>query len=935
MSLGLRAIWRLRHRPDATLALLPTIAASTCPRASIFPALAASYAPRQLRLASHLRKSDSRVAADREIDRLMYEEILELVRKETVRSAKADDDYKWMPRSANSDLEAAFTEYSKAVESGPGEVDGQQIGLQPAGLEKADESTNTLPNDDSVPEEDTETRLQPADFEKTDEPTDAPPNSDAVPRESAKTRNLIFRKAFTSSTPFIRKEVERAMSSPWVPDPRSYVSPHSTERNFRHARFQARRVVGFRILMARFGVHNVPTFETIYRQLKAISVAPDGEGMVAMRVILPSSWAASMSLSTLKYIEPITGLPTTASLGPDHSGPSSIILRGSSTSLSRAVDELSRIHPSIKAFKLGSVVAFDYDKRQLWPAILTAPEAGASLSEDQRLWGHHERMTKWSDTPDEEIPKPETWTQQRFGEYVAKLVYNRHHLQSSTSYSEHELRALDKVKVDLIMQAFQDPDARPHITVPVLNLALNFLALSGGYRSTAGQLIRLSERYGLPTDTDSWNIMLRGYVANGDFFQFSVTLKKMAERRFNANTKTWLLFLELVQKVPFRRQVIASMYDLRMLDDVATCRRIAQIMVENDAYEAFRNMYPLKGFLESQQQSYGEDWFTGDARHAIIQELLRSKTPEVNRAIEVKELGMMESTDGQKMGLHTINYIVNWCVPTRDRKLALWALSRGQEAGLQWDVGTYNNVIRLAFNCNAPIALSITIIHAIVNRKVAAHTRPLLTELLTGTVHKDFWNEKPRLMFPAEILREHFSEPVPASEALPRLEKAILERYGDMESSRSLSTLLKDVWGITRVRVGEKASKDPWSFNMKSATKKKRVLLDGTFNPAQMVLPSSETSDASQHSAWKTHPRLKKLGQDKGRDGPSATKNLWTSEAVEAIPTSKAVEAATIPKAPEHSEPAPTKSDELEPASAERSDSTQQKPETADTAAKP
>jgi pentatricopeptide repeat protein len=687
-------------------------------------------------------------------------------------------------------------------------------------------------------------------------------------------RNLFYRHAFLADGPVIRQKVKENMSSPFVPDLRSYPSAKATEWNIHHAQYRSRIQVGFDIILSYDGVKDMPDFEKTYMALKSLAISKESTKMAAMRVILPNSCDLQLKAKSVKYMEPITGSESILRVSPDHLDSHSVILRGDSGTLARAVDELSATYPELKAFKLGSVDAFDYEQQQLWPIIEGTAEGDVSLSKDNvdSLWAHREQTPHWIDTRYEDIPKPDVWTKENFRRYIAKLVLGRlrPHLATPLYAKTKEGRTFvdtDGVKVKLIMDAFEDPAAKPCITARALKMAMGCIMHKGGHRAAGARLSKLAEEYGLPMDTNFYNIMLDGCVTRGDPYHFHKILKQMKSRFFCANAGTWLLFLELVQKAQYRRQIIAVMYELGLLNDLAARRGIARIMASHDAFTAFKARKSLKKFMENQTRLYGEDWLTNNARHAIIQELLRCRHSDHDRIEEVKQLLAMESSDGQQVGIETINYITMWCVADKNWDFALWALKQMRLNRLEMDESTYDNIIRLALKCRSPSALGIAFFHSIVERKLGTTTRKLIRDVLLGRYKHGFWLETGFCLAPKALLDQFTTNRIQnGKDVVGRLQDAILKEYGQLSFAKPLDEVLETALRTMdspfhmqrmQLRKGEITSDQVkvrhMVLKLTGPSGKVNACLNGGFNPTQMIRnwrgPSIASRDESPENA--------------------------------------------------------------------------------------
>ncbi|KAI9167757.1 hypothetical protein HJFPF1_03891 [Paramyrothecium foliicola] len=668
-------------------------------------------------------------------------------------------------------------------------------------------------------------------------------------------RNVFSRQAFRATGSSISAATVKMMRSPYVPTPRTYPSEEATAESLRHARSVARIQVGFDVLAFHRG-YAMPGWARIRTRLKHMSAKPtDKPDMAAMRVLLPKSWELlALSPETVKYIESATGLPTRLRASPDHQQPRSVILRGKKSSLARAADELVAASPEIEVFQLGNVAAVSYEQKQLWPVIEASPDEGGSLPLDQSdsIWAHQELATNWIDTPYEKTPKPDIWTKETFQTYITKLVCGRllpnlvmPLYADSQPYGSMGVDS-DGIRVKLIMKAFEDPAARSCISLPVLKMALNFLSTRGGHRVSATRLFYLADKYGIPMDTDVFNILLHGYVIKRDAWHFYNVTRMMRTRFFRANAWTWLLLLRLVEKAAERRQIIAAIYEAGLFEDLAMRREIAAVMAPEDAYTAFKAGQSLDAFMKNQEQSYGVEWLTNESRHGLIQELLRFHQPQHDRTEDVKRVFAMRSKDGRPIKLETVNHILGWCGQTRNWPLAIWVLRQAKDMGIETDRRTYDKVIKLALAARSPYALSMAFFYAVVERKLQGSTRLLMRDVFLQRFKHDFWAGREILVGTKDMTRSLSRNRVEDyTEIVDVLEKAILKECDGQEEQPE-----KPLWYMldfarrtmdgplhSRIALGKEDVSKKWAVIMKlrGPSGKRNLRFAGYYKPAQVL----------------------------------------------------------------------------------------------------
>ncbi|KOS21584.1 Pentatricopeptide repeat-containing protein [Escovopsis weberi] len=554
-------------------------------------------------------------------------------------------------------------------------------------------------------------------------------------------RNEFFRNAYREATPAIRDEIEKKLSSPYTPAARDYPSTAASLESRKRAQSMARLQVAYDTIWGHFG-SRVERFDETFRLLKAMTMKRDDMSkMAAMKIVLPRDWDIDVGSKRVEFLDSATGLVARLRMSADHRNPSAIILRGKSSVLAKAADELVRACPAVEVFQLGEVAAFGYEVKQLWPVIEDAPDGGASLPDGRvdTIWVHKEHEPYWIDQSYEKTPRPQEWTVDSLEAYITTLVFGRlrPHL-AATLYNSDSVDA-DGVRIKLMLQALTDPAARAHITPGILKLAMAFMVRRGGHRAAADRLLKLAEEWGMPMDTDLFNIMLEGYAAKHDVGFFHKFLLKMQARYFHPNIRTWILFLQLVQKDMERRQVIVAMYDLSFFKDPATRRGIAKTMASHDAYVAFRAGKKLDTFMAEQVSRYGSDWFTTGCLDRILAEFFHFHDVKHPRHGDFKKLIERQSEDGQAVGISTVNLVLRHCVPSRNWTAALWALDEMARRRIEPDAQTYDLLIALAVASHSPGALGVAFFYAVLARGLRTSARARMHDILTKRNVAPFW----------------------------------------------------------------------------------------------------------------------------------------------------------------------------------------------------
>lgn len=623
-------------------------------------------------------------------------------------------------------------------------------------------------------------------------------SSAGSPINGNRERNELFRHAFRAQGDEIQEAVGRKLNSAYVPNRREYPDELATKLDAQRAEKVARQQVGLDMIWAQFG-QEAPSFQDTFSRLQNMTSkkVAAGSKMAAMRIVLPDTWEMDVGNKDITFVDSVTGLGEKMRVSGNLKSRSAIVLRGSSTVLARAADELIAACPAVQIFQLGEVSAFDYQVKQLWPAIQGATDDGAALAESQRenIWMHKEAEPYWIKHRYEETAKPAEWTKESFEAYIATLVSGRLRPDLVQSLyrgqvSRGKFLDTDGIRVRMIQQAFEEVDTTACITPFTLKMALSFMVQRGGHRAAADKLFTQAEDWGIPLDTDAFNIILKGYVAKGDATYFHKFLGKMEQRLLSPNVATWLLFLELVQRQEERRRVIVTMYELGLFKDAATRRTVASIMASHDAYSAFKAGKSLETFTRDQVARYDHDWYTVGSLNAILVEFFRfhmfggprggsSGSRDPSSSIhDFKALLRRQSEDGQSPDMRTFNTILDCCAMLHDKhmRIARWTLQHMHEVGCVPDATTYTHLVRLARNTRAHAVLSVVFLYGVLYRKLRTPSREIIHSLVFGTRESKptFWHRNPPLLLSASMAAELRQSPIQrSSHAVSAIERAV------------------------------------------------------------------------------------------------------------------------------------------------------------------
>lgn len=693
-------------------------------------------------------------------------------------------------------------------------------------------------------------------------------------------RNKFFRGAFTRVA---SEDIEQKLGSPFVPPIRDYPSQAATEESRQEAWRLARTQVGFDTIWSQHKDTQHPLLEEVdwsnileYLQKTTVRMSSDSERIAAMRIVLPANWDLDVSSRSVDFIDSISGLNGRFRLSMDHRNPSAIVVRGESAMLAKVADELLGVRKDVKIFQLGELAESDYETKQLWPAINASVGPGGEVPSDKlgNVWVHREQPEEhWIETRYEDIPRPETWTAEGFESYVTMLVqsrlrphlalplYSRLNKQSGRAREQVDTEG---IRVGLIMDAFMDPDARPFISAPILNMALSFMARRGGHRASADRLFTAAEEWGVPMDTETFNIMLEGYVTKRDFRYFYMFLRKMISRYFAPNTHTWILFLRLVGNDDLKRQIVVAMYDLNLFANPATSRGVAEAMVSYDAYAAFRSGKKLDDFLRDQKGRYGDGWLSRHAVNGLLREYFRFYGQARPPPAEYAHVVEATVNSGRGFDVSTVNVVMEHCVRDGDWDAAVWILGLAARDGVEPDHRTYDQLIKLAVDTHSPNALAAIFFHGAHEFKLRTRARRALKMVLGCESADEFWNSSKVPIFTKEMAALRTRQPLSNPEKIvPKSVRAIKEVCQGMVPAQTLAVSLAKALSIDRREVegeGEgEGQLQHLEIEMKSPEGHHDVLpistmrLDSCFEPDTMIEKSSRPGRRPSFKRYSHH----------------------------------------------------------------------------------
>ena len=248
------------------------------------------------------------------------------------------------------------------------------------------------------------------------------------------------------------------------------------------------------------------------------------------------------------------------------------------------------------------------------PLLRGDPEIAKELCIASKITHQPRRLITMRKTPYiwnnrfEDIPKPETWDQYSFMNYIRTLCQAKLRPHRAIEFYGTP-QAADEVIMVLIQQAFRDKTAADSLTVAAFRMALECIEERGlSFRPHARRLFTQLQIRRLPFDTEVFNKFLRGSLRTRDLDNFNQMLTFMAGYGCVPNYQTWKLFLHMMPDEGAKREVVMSMEKLGLLHNPSAVSDVVREFVAFDMYRAIQSEKDAKTFCAEMDESYGPTW---------------------------------------------------------------------------------------------------------------------------------------------------------------------------------------------------------------------------------------------------------------------------------------------------------------------------------------
>ena len=301
----------------------------------------------------------------------------------------------------------------------------------------------------------------------------------------------------------------------------------------------------------------------------------------------------------------------------------------------------------------------------------------------------------------DEIPRPSTWTEESFQNYVERLVKGR---MTTARVSQlypppgsHELAV-----ISVLLDLFETPSMFPLITPQAFHMALAYMARSTHNTARARRLLRSMISRGFELDLRSMQILLEATTKDKSLSDFQELLEQMIRLRLSPTLWTWILFLRHIQAEDVKRYTLFLMDKKGLLDVPGAMKLIALEMAGHDAYRGAQLGLDGESFIAQQTELYGPGWAATDTCNKIVHEFLLQNRDEV--AVDVV-LGTQ--VKGDNVMLNT--FLTHAC-RKRDERIAISTLKLFHTRGWGSRVvhrEAFTLLTRLALRTQQPNMLSV------------------------------------------------------------------------------------------------------------------------------------------------------------------------------------------------------------------------------------
>lgn len=331
------------------------------------------------------------------------------------------------------------------------------------------------------------------------------------------------------------------------------------------------------------------------------------------------------------------------------------LISGPATAISKTAADIVRLAPDAM-LKAGPQALLSRGSNPANSLASIDSEEELDSSVGLRLVSSQRRRMLFGVRP-EELSKPLQWTARTFADFVTDLT--------SIKMPNHLHKLLYKEKkghihavVEILREIFSNPDYRSSMSRTAFNQAMAFYVKTMHIPDARAAFV-LMEMMEIPTNPETFNILLRGAAKQQDLHVFQFILHLMQRRGVMPNGQTWIAFLMANYDLNIKTHIVAAMKDKGLLFHTSTLKGVCEQLIVREVNASLDLGQSQDDFLRHMDSRYGPRWLSADSGNRVLYALgarsLISRCWEFLRAMSARHI---------KPDQVSINTILNHCKQT-------------------------------------------------------------------------------------------------------------------------------------------------------------------------------------------------------------------------------------------------------------------------------
>ncbi|KAF8862424.1 hypothetical protein BDZ45DRAFT_202121 [Acephala macrosclerotiorum] len=339
----------------------------------------------------------------------------------------------------------------------------------------------------------------------------------------------------------------------------------------------------------------------------------------------------------------------------------------------------------------------------------------------------------------DKIPKPRSWTQASFLDYVKALTS----IKLPNNLGTRQRQYWDQ-HLDMLRNLFKEPDQarRAAITRTACHEALRYFVKHNKIEDVRVLFVRM-ELMKMKYTPETFNIMLRGAAKQEDLHLFHFILHLMLRRGFYPNGEIWISFIMTLSNFKQKVYVASAMKFKGLLRHKSTMKALCEQLVRPEIQLSLDAFQDQEAFATHMDSRYGQEWLTLSSGNSILHEL--GSRGLISRCWEF--LHFMDSRF-IKIDNCSINTILQHCMQTKNLEGAIELLQNIPRSwGFQPDKETFRKLFGLAWHTHSYNVAKVVWKYACLQNMTNHDMRSLVRKsLLQAWAWRSSWNifDKPK-----------------------------------------------------------------------------------------------------------------------------------------------------------------------------------------------